>query len=319
MASSPIEVHVFGGLEIRVGDRCLRRFPTRKSRSLFAFLALHTGRYYSRDVLAGMFWGDLSSQAARRCLRTEVWRLRKILRDRLGLEDIIRSGLDTLVIDFGDDAILDFRELERATRAARSAQGSNKIGLLETVAALYRGDLLEGMDESWCEVVRERMRTQYVSALDQLMQLAVRASDWETAIVYGDRILQMDPVIEHVHQALMWCYWRIGDRSAAMRRYGLCRQVLERELDLEPMPETTALYQAIRLRMRVSEDFDPFRSGTFPIDGIEGGLDRDAELSEIRDHLNRAVDRLQHAIRGGGGSSRAQELEAMRSLPGRPG
>lgn len=306
MPVSPVEVHVFGGLEIRVGDRSLRRFPTRKSRSLFAFLVLHLGRHYNRDHLAGMFWGDQSSQAARGCLRTEVWRLRKILRDKLGLEDVIRSGLDTLALEFEDGAMLDFQELENCSRLARDCQGDEKIRLLEKAVGLYRGDLLEGLDESWCEVARERLRTRFVSAMDQLMQHAVQQGDWETAIGYGDRILQLDPVVEHVHQAMMWCYWKIGDRSAAMRRYALCRQMLERELDLEPMPETTALYQAIRLRIRVADDFDPFGRGALAKGEGANGMDRVAELNEIQDHLARAVDRLQHAIRSDPGLARRQ-------------
>jgi predicted ATPase len=38
----------------------------------------------------------------------------------------------------------------------------------------------------------------------------------------------------------------VGDRAAALREYGRCATVLERELGVEPLPETVALYEAVR-------------------------------------------------------------------------
>jgi len=39
---------------------------------------------------------------------------------------------------------------------------------------------------------------------------------------------------------------RTGDRAAAIRQYRACVAVLERELGVPPLDETTALYEAIR-------------------------------------------------------------------------
>ena len=44
----------------------------------------------------------------------------------------------------------------------------------------------------------------------------------------------------------MECFARAGQRSAALRQYRECARILERELGVPPLAETTALYEAIR-------------------------------------------------------------------------
>jgi hypothetical protein len=50
---------------------------------------------------------------------------------------------------------------------------------------------------------------------------------------------------ERFHRALMRLHYQAGDRASAMAQYRVCRDVLDRELGVEPDPETIALFQAI--------------------------------------------------------------------------
>jgi DNA-binding SARP family transcriptional activator len=43
----------------------------------------------------------------------------------------------------------------------------------------------------------------------------------------------------------MQCYYRQGDRAAAIRQYQVCAEVLREELGLSPSAETEALYVEI--------------------------------------------------------------------------
>ena len=77
-----LTISCFGTLELRRAGRLLPPFPTRRSKLLFAYLILHRGRPQSRDVLLGTLWGDEPETAARKHLRTELWRLRSVLEPR---------------------------------------------------------------------------------------------------------------------------------------------------------------------------------------------------------------------------------------------
>ncbi|HEX6201286.1 MAG TPA: bacterial transcriptional activator domain-containing protein, partial [Thermoanaerobaculia bacterium] len=55
-----------------------------------------------------------------------------------------------------------------------------------------------------------------------------------------------DELAEEHHRGLMLCLARSGDRAGALRSYRRLVEVLERELDVEPEPETAELAEAIR-------------------------------------------------------------------------
>src|SRR5258707_667895 len=59
------------------------------------------------------------------------------------------------------------------------------------------------------------------------------------------RRLALDPLHEPAHRQLIRAYAAGGDRSAALEQYRECVRVLDRELGVRPLDETTALYHAI--------------------------------------------------------------------------
>lgn len=48
-------------------------------KALLGYLTLFSCRLHTREVLAGLFWGESSEERARNSLRTAIWRLRKVL------------------------------------------------------------------------------------------------------------------------------------------------------------------------------------------------------------------------------------------------
>jgi hypothetical protein len=69
---------------------------------------------------------------------------------------------------------------------------------------------------------------------------------WDAAISHARRWLALDPLHEPAQRLLMQLYVGAGDRAAAIRQYQECVNVLHEELGIEPEPETTALFEAIR-------------------------------------------------------------------------
>jgi len=70
----------------------------------------------------------------------------------------------------------------------------------------------------------------------------------EAAIQTALRLLGLDPLQESVHQILMRLYFKNGRRGAALMQYQRCVEVLQRELGVEPEPETKQCYQEILQR-----------------------------------------------------------------------
>ena len=71
-----LTIRCFGALALERAGRLLP-FPTRRAKSLFAYLILHRGRPRPREAVCGALWDGEPDAIARKRLRTELWRLRR--------------------------------------------------------------------------------------------------------------------------------------------------------------------------------------------------------------------------------------------------
>jgi DNA-binding SARP family transcriptional activator len=245
-----LSIHLFGAFHVRAATNDLVRFPTRKSKSLLACLALKGEQRAHRTSLAGELWPDAPEERAQRALNTELWRLRAALRSGgADPERVLETSYDTLGLT--DTAVwVDATAFARATGdlarfdARRACEPEMIEGLVQAVA-LYQGDLMEGVYEEWCLVHREAYRARLITALEVLLRVRMEERRWEEAIDYGRRLLAIDPLLEHVHRALMRCHYIRGNRASALKQYEACVGVLRDELGVDPMEDTRAAYETI--------------------------------------------------------------------------
>ena len=111
-----LTVRLFGGMELCHEDLGRLTFPTRRARSIFAFLSMHRGRFYPRDVLCGLVWRETPESVARKGLRTALWRIRQVLDEiPADTEALVRS--DGVQVGIPDEATLwvDVPEFEELT------------------------------------------------------------------------------------------------------------------------------------------------------------------------------------------------------------
>jgi len=205
---------------------------TRKAIALVAYLAL-AGRPVAREEVAAVLWPESDHSRARAALRRTL----SSLQTALAGSGLVIQG-DTLALDAAVRSDVDeFRRLARG-------------GSLQDAAAAYRGEFLAGFAlrdsaefDEWQLAVSDALRRELASVLERLT-LELGPSD--DAIAIAHRWLELDPLHEPAHRALMSLYAARGDRTSALRQYRECVATLERELGVEPLEETTALYEAIR-------------------------------------------------------------------------
>ena len=116
----------------------------------------------------------------------------------------------------------------------------------ELAEALYRDDYLEDEPyEEWTLLRREALKDTYVTILGKLADHSIGAADYESCIIYCQKILVKDPCREDAYRRLMRCYSRLGQRNRALRWYEICRRTIQAELDTTPDRETTTLYHRL--------------------------------------------------------------------------
>jgi len=233
-----LSLSLLGGFRARLGpDRPLSL--SNKAQALLAYLAADPGRRHPRDKLATLLWSGTSDEQARQSLRQALATLRRALAPQA-----------ILIAEHGEVA-LEGQALDVDVVRFEALVGDGSPGALAEAAALYEGDLLEGIRvkeppfEEWLLAQRERLRELAVEALARLLADQTDRRPAAPAIRTAMRILALDPARESVHRDLMRLFERQGRRGDALRQYRLCVDALQRELGLEPGPETRQLYRDI--------------------------------------------------------------------------
>jgi DNA-binding SARP family transcriptional activator len=236
---------LFGGFDARARSGSPLVLPTRKARGLLAYLALPLGRAHPREKLAALLWGDMPDAQARGNLRQALSRIQKAWAGAAVPGMLFR----------GDTIALDPSAVEVDVGAFEGLLADGRPGPLEQAVERYRGDLLEGLAlperafDEWLTGERERLHELAIKALGRLLahQSTTKADD--QALRTARRLLELDPLEEAVHRVVMRLHWQRGRRTAALRQYQICVDLLEHELRAEPEAETSQLHQEI-LRSR---------------------------------------------------------------------
>jgi tetratricopeptide (TPR) repeat protein len=76
--------------------------------------------------------------------------------------------------------------------------------------------------------------------------VAEEGGDAAAAVTAATRLVELDPLDEPARRRLMAALARGGDRAGAIRQYRATVALLERELGVAPLAETTELYESIR-------------------------------------------------------------------------
>ena len=237
--NSPIQFRFLGTpAAYQMGKRI--RLYSAKVFALVAYLALQPDKAHSREQLAGLLWGERSDQRAYASLRQALYSVRQVLGDeadrllQIERESVGLRLLDTLQVDAWD------------------LSAAWKRGDFARVVDLYSGPLLDGLKlsdcpdyETWLFLQRESFEQKTIAALQQHVAHLLSSGAYDNALPHATRLMELDFLNEEGHRLLMKIHASRGDQSAARRQYQLCVELLARELGVEPMPETTSLFQQL--------------------------------------------------------------------------
>lgn len=274
-------LYFLGTPRIERADQVLET-DTRKATAMLAYIAL-TGERQSRDALAALLWPDFDDSRAKAALRRTLSTLKSavggdalyITREVIGLE---QSPVWCDVFEF-----------------QRLLANDPGAGELEAAVALYRDDFLSGFSlrdslpfDDWQLLQAQSLRREFETALEALTRLHITREAYDQALPLAHRWLALDPLREEVHRYLMQLYAWLGQPNAALRQYRDCVRILEEELGVPPLAETTALYEAIqndrlkRPAQRVEVDLPPPLTRRQGLAGSLPLVGRDIELAAMQ-------------------------------------
>ena len=116
--------------------------------------------------------------------------------------------------------------------------------LAEKAIGLYKGHFLPGdEEETWTVSYRERLRNKFLRLITKLGDSLQKTGQWESALEYYQKGLEVDDLAEEFYQGLMICHQHLGAISEAVKTYRNCQKVLSAVLGVEPSPITEKIYK----------------------------------------------------------------------------
>ena len=250
-ASPRIRARLLGPVSVEVEGSPLA-VDTRKAVAMLAYLAA-TRRPAGREAIAALLWPEADGADARGALRRTLSVLRAGLGEPGLVVDRSMVALDAAAFD------VDLWTFEEALAVARghAHQGPALCptcrDALVAAAALDRGEFLAGFSlrdseefEEWQLAEASMLRRELAGVLERLARGEALTRAWDAAASAARRWLELDPLHEPAHRLLMEVLARSGEPAAALAQYRDCVRILDRELGVAPLTETTDLAEAIR-------------------------------------------------------------------------
>lgn len=241
-----LRLHLLGEFLLISDDTPLTSVDMPRLQSLLAFLVLHHTAPQPRSHLAYLLWPDSTDAQAHTNLRNVIHKLRQTLPNA---DSFLRADRQELQWQPNAPWTLDVQDFEQALAQAGEAKQAKDIvrerQALAKATELYLGDLLPNCYDEWVLPERDRLRQEFLRALERLMGLLEQERNYDAAISAAQRLLRHDPLHEAAYRHLMRLYAVSGDRVAALRVYHNCTTVLERELGAEPSRATREAYERL--------------------------------------------------------------------------
>ena len=310
-ARHQIEFRLLGPVEAERNGETLALGGPRQA-ALLALLLLEPGAPVAADRLADELWHGSPPRGAPTTIRSYVSRLRSVL----GPGAPIVTAASGYCLRATAE-LVDAKRFERLVRQGREAlERDSAIRAAENLRAalaLWRGPPFSGASESAALALEaERLCELRLLALEERIEAELALGAHAELVPDLDALVRERPYRERLWRHLMLALYRAGRQADALAAYRQAREILDRELGLEPSEELRRLEQAILLHeVPAAEPREERPRLPAPVTSFVG---RAAELAELERLL--AEKRLVTLTGVGGvGKTRLALEAAARAVP----
>jgi two-component SAPR family response regulator len=249
----PVRIHSLGRFSVQLhqqaitgGVKARNQRPLELLQALIAF----GGRGVHAELLSQALWPDAEGDKAQNAFDVTLHRLRQLI----SLKGLFLVHDRRLTLN-SELAWVDVWAFERAVNHAERLLNrfDEPLSLRELahsedrILGLYQGAFLEReATRTWTLSLRERLRSKLLRHMTEAGHAWETAGEWDRAVRYYHKGLEIDPLIEALYQRLMHCFRETGRVAEALTTYQRCRALLAEQLQIEPSRATRELYNSLR-------------------------------------------------------------------------
>ena len=216
---------------------------------LFEYFLTFRNRKLLPETIIDNLLSDSDSDDPKNMLRTQIFRLRKIIRS------IVPEGMDEskyMTINFingyyyleiGESTIIDIDEFESIIRQADLGlkQDIDKaMDLYQNALKLYKGLYLsDNSYEVWLVPTRNYYQRLYLKTMYKLIDILKENNENEKIITLCEEALLIEPYEENIHINLIDAMLALGQQKNALMHYENSLNLMEKEFDAKPSTHFT--------------------------------------------------------------------------------
>jgi predicted ATPase/DNA-binding SARP family transcriptional activator len=251
--NSVVEIKLLGSFSLQINGKVIppEAWRLRKVKNLVKLLALAPGHQLHRDQVIEYLWPDSDPKAAANLFYQTLHAARKALDPDRKLGQRFLTYRDEQLLLCPEIPL--WVDIDAFAELAAAAREERQPAAYQNALDLYAEDLLpEDRYEEWAEPARKRLSDLHQGLLFEFAVLEHQQQNYSKAIELLNRIVALDDTYEEAHVLLMRLYAETGQRREAIQQYQTLKNALKTELGLEPLPETTSLFDDI-LHDRVAQ------------------------------------------------------------------
>ncbi len=243
-----LTISLLGFPQLARNGRSLQLAST-KAIALLAYLSV-SGMLHSRAQLAVLLWPESDNKHGRGALRYTLSIIKKEIGGDFLISNRQQIGLDPTAVCTVD--VVQMRQLLSPALGPEEALTTAQCEQVAQGVELYQADFLLGFTlrdceqfNEWAFIQAETLRRDLATALKRLALVYQQQQNYDTALNYAHRWLNLDALHEPAHVLLMQLYAESEQWTAVHDQYQALNDLLEKELNTPPQPETVALYQEL--------------------------------------------------------------------------
>ncbi|GHH24591.1 hypothetical protein GCM10018792_62330 [Streptomyces rubradiris] len=247
---SPLRIQLLGPVRAWRNEAEVALGPP-KQRAVLALLASRAGDVVGVENIVDAVWGSDIPHTAANGVHTYVAGLRRAFepgrrKRAAGLLLTSESGGYCLRVDpLAVDAAVFARNLGEARRSRGRGDLEETLRLYEQALAGWRGEALSRIPGPFAAMERDRLRDLRLTAVEEWAEDMLAAGRHAELVTELPATVSEEPLREKLRWLLMLALYRSGRRVHALWTYEETRQLLVRELGIEPGAELRTLYQQI--------------------------------------------------------------------------
>ena len=243
-----LAITCFGHFEVKRAGKPVVLCANRNGQSILRYLVARPGHFAASDTLQALFWPEDESEVAQRKLHIAISALRRSLNEGIVCDNgcgylLYKNRLYYLNQDVTIQT--DIEEFMQYYQRGKERDGE-RISLYEHACCLYTGSFLpEDLYADWSFPQREQLSQIYLGMCRVLADHYLAVEHYEDAVRWTTALLKEDRCNEAAHRQLIEIYAAQGRRSEALQQYQRCERILCEELGVQPLRETTQLFQTL--------------------------------------------------------------------------